>query len=38
MRTYYGGIKYDFVDEKKSKGPAAAALEQGSQEETLAFR
>ena len=38
MRTYYGGIKYDFVEDKKSKGPAAAALEQGSQEETLAFR
>ena len=36
MRTYYAGVKYDFVEEKK--GVAAAALEQGSQEETRAFR
>jgi iron complex outermembrane receptor protein len=38
MRTYYAGVKYDFVEDKKSKGAAAAALDQGSQEETLAFR
>ena len=38
MRTFFGGIKYDFVEDKKSKGAAAASIESGAQEETLAFR
>ena len=38
MRTFYAGLKYDFVADKNSKGPLAAAFNQGAQEETLAFR
>ena len=38
MRTFFGGVKYDFVDDKKSKGAAAASIDGGAQEETLAFR
>lgn len=36
MRTFFGGIKYDFVEDQKSKGAAAESIDAGAQGETLA--
>jgi outer membrane receptor protein involved in Fe transport len=38
MRTYYAGVKYDFVADKPGRTPFSPAQDGGSQEETLAFR
>jgi iron complex outermembrane receptor protein len=38
MRTFYAGVKYDFVADKGRGGLFSPAVDGGSQEETLAFR
>lgn len=38
MRTFYAGVKYDFVSDKPGRGLFTSWRDEGSQEESLAFR